>query len=1212
MRLSFDYYRNLEKADLYLCNPDGRELFLIPGRDCHIKLRFNDISEFSFVLDNKYTDRSGNDVLLEVYDYVRTKRLVYITNIGWFRISKVDEVDDGTTKQKEVIAESYQVVFKDKGFITEERGYCFYNEHDPYDDGYDHTNEEHIPSVVGQLHKQLGIAVDLDCGAEEPETAYADWTITYISEEVKGLHRSFKNSTTYGYDFMVNDAENAFKVVFVFDFLFKTIHIKAIDEVRADKTGVVYSFNNFMKSVKVSENDDDIVTVLNCTGGNCDITAVNPSGTNYLCDFSYYMDEKEHKWMSQELIDKLKLWQKECTENKDEYTEAIGAYRKRIKDRLAYEEQLKRESTFLTDLQNAHDNRSILTNEAKEGDLCGVVRAESVLVGNYSLDVDSEYESVTFSGDSMLTAYVTAPEYTEVSAGVYRWIFSGDSRQGTADSIISSNIENENSQYLYFDDCGGKSYCKLTSKAQTNVDGKDVLYECKGFDRFIAMRYPIEKIDVVVDENGVENGTRQVQYVDSIQTWIDAHESRVYDLNESIAALNEMADEAMLKASTISSRLNIITYFSDTPALLKELGCYWIEGTYSDDNISVLDTTTPDEEIELSQALMESGSAELAKVSQPRFYFSIESIDASKNIEFCSQMSDIEVGKLFAIEKEDGLWYYPVLLELSMGLDDVEDYSMTFANALRLDDWGYTYADLIKESSSTSRQVSANWRDLTRYTKEREKLQAIAKDPLNPSLRAEYANSINQEFVINSSSILGRKKSSDEASLFEPEQMRLVNNALLFTDDNWKTVKTALGKIQCADPTNPSKTITRYGLSAEVIVGDFILGKLLRINNSNSSIVLDEQGITIKKTPSGDGSSDDVVFKVDTSGNICVGNIVKNGELQAGMMIEAINNETVAKIKANRLEFEGETLNIHVDATHIKGKLQADQIAADAIRVESLSASKITSGTSNEPITLGAVTVLGGRLGNWRVWDNNLRCGDISTFFPLVEDLRQGVDGRGVLLSPSSGLGDGDNAIGGISIGCCPVPAMEAYDATYHQQFLIGGKHIFRSRWSSQCYGLNIEARGIYFYRGEEDVPIAGALSTSYISNSSEGPRLMGTWKTAAGIEVTSARSCKNSIEDLGYKHSILFDNLKPRAFKYNDGESGRIHYGLIVDELRQALDEAGLSTVECAAYCLSNTNEPNGAGGIRYSEIVPLCVREIQLLKKEIEALKSNVKEDI
>jgi hypothetical protein len=38
----------------------------------------------------------------------------------------------------------------------------------------------------------------------------------------------------------------------------------------------------------------------------------------------------------------------------------------------------------------------------------------------------------------------------------------------------------------------------------------------------------------------------------------------------------------------------------------------------------------------------------------------------------------------------------------------------------------------------------------------------------------------------------------------------------------------------------------------------------------------------------------------------------------------------------------------------------------------------------------------------------------------------------------------------------------------------------------------------------------------------------------------------KNSITALSSQYSILFDNLSPVAYKYNNGTSGRLHTGFI------------------------------------------------------------------
>ena len=162
MRVNFDHYKNLEKPDFYLCNPDGTELYSLPAVNRFVTLRFNDLSELSFDVYSTYTTSDGKTERLEAYDYVVGKRLVYATNIGWFQITGVPEVCMGPKGiYKSVSAESLQVVFKTKGVYTDERIYCFYNPQDPYDSRYDSNRLGDMPSILGKMHSQLGIKKEL-------------------------------------------------------------------------------------------------------------------------------------------------------------------------------------------------------------------------------------------------------------------------------------------------------------------------------------------------------------------------------------------------------------------------------------------------------------------------------------------------------------------------------------------------------------------------------------------------------------------------------------------------------------------------------------------------------------------------------------------------------------------------------------------------------------------------------------------------------------------------------------------------------------------------------------------------------------------------------------------------------------------------------------------------------------------------------------------
>ena len=51
----------------------------------------------------------------------------------------------------------------------------------------------------------------------------------------------------------------------------------------------------------------------------------------------------------------------------------------------------------------------------------------------------------------------------------------------------------------------------------------------------------------------------------------------------------------------------------------------------------------------------------------------------------------------------------------------------------------------------------------------------------------------NQEITIDSMGYTGRKVLDDGS--FSPEQLKINNNTIVFTDDAWETCKTALGKL---------------------------------------------------------------------------------------------------------------------------------------------------------------------------------------------------------------------------------------------------------------------------------------------------------------------------------------------------------------------------------------------------------------------------------
>ena len=125
--------------------------------------------------------------------------------------------------------------------------------------------------------------------------------------------------------------------------------------------------------------------------------------------------------------------------------------------------------------------------------------------------------------------------------------------------------------------------------------------------------------------------------------------------------------------------------------------------------------------------------------------------------------------------------------------------------------------------------------------------------------------------LIDGRGLLSRRY-DDITEQFRPEQARLFNSSLVFTDDGWNTVKTALGLISNENGESV------YGLIADNVIGKMIAGENLVIQsaandgNGSSLFKIDKDGVSIKIKDSKTGAYIDLNGElggiVSTVGNI--------------------------------------------------------------------------------------------------------------------------------------------------------------------------------------------------------------------------------------------------------------------------------------------------------------------------------------------------------
>lgn len=132
-------------------------------------------------------------------------------------------------------------------------------------------------------------------------------------------------------------------------------------------------------------------------------------------------------------------------------------------------------------------------------------------------------------------------------------------------------------------------------------------------------------------------------------------------------------------------------------------------------------------------------------------------------------------------------------------------------------------------------------------------------------------------------------------------------------------------------------------------------------------------------------------------------------------------------------------------------------------------------------------------------------------------------------------------------------------------------------------------------------------------------------YSTASTIS-TSDRTEKHDIDTLDDSVKDFILGLNPVSYKFNDGTSGRTHFGMIAQEVEALMEEQGLSSMDFAGFIKSpkveiardaggtvigeKTIENEYLYGLRYEEFIAPLIKTVQLQQREIDALAEQIKD--
>lgn len=249
------------------------------------------------------------------------------------------------------------------------------------------------------------------------------------------------------------------------------------------------------------------------------------------------------------------------------------------------------------------------------------------------------------------------------------------------------------------------------------------------------------------------------------------------------------------------------------------------EDEFSDDNFLLTGYESEEERLKVCNELMQEASKELKSLAQPNWEFSMTMANILALPEFAPLMHQFKLGNFVRVYVREGYVKRARLLEVNLNFDDFSDFSCTFGNLITTKSEIDKHADLLKQAVTAGKTVATAAGD---WQMAADKANKIEEEIMNGLANAalEVGRASNQSIVWNDNGIWCRKvkdgRNNDEnPDSYEGEQIRIVNNKILYSNDGFQTSKSAFGSFEY-DGKKYS------GVLAEAIVGGLVHGAQIR------------------------------------------------------------------------------------------------------------------------------------------------------------------------------------------------------------------------------------------------------------------------------------------------------------------------------------------------------------------------------------------------
>lgn len=406
------------------------------------------------------------------------------------------------------------------------------------------------------------------------------------------------------------------------------------------------------------------------------------------------------------------------------------------------------------------------------------------------------------------------------------------------------------------------------------------------------------------------------------------YQQNLEDLNNSTAEYNKRKSEVdsatevynsiISERNAVQAQLDMDKWF--TKDEWKTLDSYVVEETYSNDNYITTDNTTDTERFDIERQLYDVAWKDLSKKCRPQYQYTSTLSNVLTIPQFKGFLKYFQLGNFIRMATDYDTVIKLRLISFTVDYNDTSKIDVTFSDAIRVHGVCNDVASIISQANSAAMSFQFNKDQYDKSVNQSnfvEEMRKYGLDVANIPVK-------NQHQSWDETGMWFRQW-NEQKNDFDPEQIKIINNQIVFSDDGFQSAKMAIGKIPIDKNGN-----TVYAVNAEAILGKLFLGEYLTLQNNSGTYKFDDAGFIAK---SGNNSvriqpnqseelfsiykGNNKQFYVDSDGNVhFMGDLtgssgIFSGQLKGGSINLGNGTFTVDKdgnLTANKGTFSGDLI----------------------------------------------------------------------------------------------------------------------------------------------------------------------------------------------------------------------------------------------------------------------------------------------------------------